>query len=101
MTTIKVLDRDIAICTNNKKDYISLTDIAKYKNKNSSDDIIRNWLRNRNTVEFLGIWETLNNPNFKPVEFDGFRSKAGLNSFTLTPKQWIQNTAAIGKYLCP
>jgi len=59
-------------------------------------DLIRNWLRNRNTIEFLGIWEHLNNPGFKPVEFDGFRKLAGLNSFTLTPKQWIEKTGAIG-----
>ena len=58
--------------------------------------MIRNWLRNRNTVEFLGVWERLNNPDFKPVEFDGIRMQAGLNSFTLTPKQWIEKTAAIG-----
>lgn len=57
---------------------------------------IRNWMRNRNTVEFLGLWETLNNPNFKPVEFDTFRKQAGLNSFNLTPKKWIEATNAIG-----
>ena len=61
-----------------------------------TDDLIRNWLRNRNTIEFLGIWEQLNNPCFKPVEFDGFRKQAGLNSFTLTPSQWIEKTGAIG-----
>jgi hypothetical protein len=58
--------------------------------------LIRNWIRNRNTVEFIGIWEQLNNPDFNTVEFDGFRKKAGLNSFTLTPKQWIKKTNAIG-----
>lgn len=58
--------------------------------------MIRNWIRNRNTVEFIGIWEQLNNPDFNTVEFDGFRKKAGLNSFTLTPKQWIEKTNAIG-----
>jgi hypothetical protein len=58
--------------------------------------LIRNWIRNRNTVEFIGIWEQLNNPDFNTVEFDGFRKKAGLNSFTLTPKQWIEKTNAIG-----
>ncbi|NVM23204.1 MAG: KilA-N domain-containing protein, partial [Desulfobacterales bacterium] len=71
-------------------------DIARYKNSDRTDDLIRNWLRNRNTIEFLGIWEHLNNPDFKPVEFDGFRKQAGLNSFTLTPKQWIEKTNAIG-----
>ena len=64
--------------------------------KRENRQSIRNWLRNRNTIEFLGIWERLNNPDFKPVEFDGFRKQAGLNSFTLTPKQWIENTGAIG-----
>ncbi len=82
--------------THNEEDYICLTDIAKYKNAEGSDDLIRNWLRNRNTIEFLGIWEHLNNPDFKPVEFDGFRKLAGLNSFTLTPKQWIEKTNAVG-----
>jgi hypothetical protein len=73
-----------------------LTDIARYRNAEHTDDLIRNWLRNRNTLEFLGIWERLNNPDFKPVEFDGFRMQAGLNSFTLTPKQWIERTGAVG-----
>jgi len=63
-------------------DHISLIDIAWSKNPDHPDDVIRNWLRNRNTVEFLGVWERLNNPDFKPVEFDGFRIQAGLNSFT-------------------
>jgi len=57
---------------------------------------IRNWLRNRNTIEFIGLWESLNNACFNPVEFDGFRIQAGLNSFTMTPKQWIEKTGAIG-----
>lgn len=82
--------------TDQVEDLLCLTDIAKFKNAKHPDDVIRNWLRNRNTVEFLGVWERLNNPNFKPVEFDGFRIQAGLNSFTLTPKQWIEKTAAIG-----
>ncbi len=93
---IKVLSKEIAMYTHNEEDYICLTDIAKYKNAEGSDDLIRNWLRNRNTIEFLGIWEHLNNPDFKPVEFDGFRKLAGLNSFTLTPKQWIEKTNAVG-----
>ena len=80
---------NITVVSQNEEDYICLTDIAKYKNEDRSDDLIRNWIRNRNTIEFLGIWEQLNNPDFKPVEFDGFRKQAGLNSFTLTPKQWI------------
>ena len=67
-------------------DYISLTDIARHKNADHSDDLIRNWLRNRNTLEFLGIWEQLNNPGFNSVEFDGIKMQAGLNSFSLSPK---------------
>lgn len=96
MTKIKVLDQEIALVSRNKNDYICITDIAKYKRDNRTDDLIRNWIRNRNTLEFLGVWEKLNNPNFKPVEFDGLRMKAGLNSFTLTPKQWIEKTKAVG-----
>src|SRR6202035_3750073 len=76
---------DVAIFSQKDQDYICITDIARYKNSDRTDDLIRNWLRNRNTIEFLGIWEQLNNPGFKPVEFDGFRKQAGLNSFTLTP----------------
>jgi hypothetical protein len=91
-----VLNKEIALYKHNLDDYICITDIARYKNPDRTDDLIRNWLRNRNTIEFLGIWEQLNNPNFKPVEFDGFKKQAGLNSFTLTPKQWIESTNAIG-----
>ena len=80
----------------NDQDYVCLTDIARYKNAEASDDLIRNWLRNRNTLEFLGIWEQINNPDFNPVEFDGIKKLAGLNSFTLTPKQWIERTGAVG-----
>jgi hypothetical protein len=94
--TIEVKGTAVTVITQKEDDYISLTDIARYKNAEHTDDLIRNWLRNRNTVEFLGIWERLNNPGFKPVEFDGFRIQAGLNSFTLTPKQWIEKTGAIG-----
>ncbi|WP_373574109.1 KilA-N domain-containing protein [Bifidobacterium adolescentis] len=76
-------------------DYISLTDLAKYKSEDPSD-AIKNWMRNRNTIEFLGVWETLNNPDFKPVEFDGFKKEAGLNSFIMTPTKWIKSTNAVG-----
>lgn len=78
-----------------QKEFISLTDIAKYKS-DEPNDVIKNWLRNRDTLEFLGLWESLNNPDFKPVEFDGFRNKAGLNAFTMSPKKWIDSTNAIG-----
>jgi len=93
---LQVLEQEIATTTKDGIEYINITDIARYKNSERTDDLIRNWLRNRNTIEFLGIWEQLNNPNFKPVEFDGFKKEAGLNSFTLTPKQWIEKTGAIG-----
>lgn len=76
-------------------DYISLTDIAKYKS-DAPDDVIKNWMRNRDTLEFLGLWEQLNNLGFKPVEFDGFRNQAGSNAFTMSPKKWIEGTGAIG-----
>jgi hypothetical protein len=69
---------------------------AANRNAERSDDLVRNWLRNRNTVEFLGVWERLNNPVFNSVEFDGIRMQAGLNSFALTPKQWIEKTGATG-----
>ena len=87
MAKIEVKGTSITVVSGGIDDYISLTDIARYKDSNHSDDIIRNWLRNRNTLEFLGIWEQLNNPGFNPVEFDGIKKQAGLNSFTLTPKQ--------------
>ena len=96
MEKINVLDKEVAIYVQNDEDYICITDIARYKNADNTDDLIRNWIRNRNTIEFLGIWEQLNNPDFNPVEFDGFRKQSGLNSFTLTPRQWIEKTHARG-----
>jgi len=87
---------DIRYSRINQDDYISLTDIAKYKNAEAPNDVIKNWLRNRMTIESLGLWEGLNNPSFKPVEFDGFRKEAGLNSFVLSPTKWIERTNAIG-----
>ena len=95
-TRIEVQGTSIAIVNRDNHDFISLTDIAKRKNPEHSDDVIRNWLRSRSTVEFLGVWERLNNPGFNPVEFDGIRIQTGLNSFVLTPKQWIEKTGAIG-----
>ena len=91
-----VQSHEVATTTKDGIEYICITDIARFKNNDRTDIIIGNWLRNRNTVEFLGIWEQINNPDFKPIEFDGFKKQAGLNSFTLTPKQWIENTGAIG-----
>ncbi|MEG1972185.1 MAG: KilA-N domain-containing protein, partial [Oscillospiraceae bacterium] len=78
------------------QDFISLTDIAKYKDEVNPRFIIQNWMRNRNTVEFLGVWETLYNENFNRVEFEAFRKQAGLNSFVLTPQKWIEATVAKG-----
>ena len=93
---IKAKGFDIEVITNDfVNDYISLTDIAKYKS-DEPNDVIKNWMRSKDTIEFLGLWEQLNNPNFKPVEFDGFKKQAGYNSFTLSPKKWIESTQAIG-----
>jgi hypothetical protein len=93
---INVLNTEITVNALNREDYISLTDIARFKDSDRTDYIIQNWLRNRNTIEFLGIWEHLNNPGFNPIEFDGIRKQAGLNSFVLTAKRWIEATHAIG-----
>lgn len=78
-----------------KNEFISLTDIAKYKSDEPSV-VIQNWLRNKDIIEFLGLWESLHNPNFKPLEFEGFRNKAGSNAFTLSPQKWINATNAVG-----
>lgn len=96
MSKIKVLEREVTITSIKEEDYISLTDIARFKDSERTDYIIQNWLRNRNTVEFLGIWERLNNPAFNAIEFDGIRNQAGLNSFVLTAKRWTEATGAIG-----
>jgi len=93
---IEVLDTLVKVSRIAEEDFISLTDIARHRDTDRTDDLVRNWIRNRNTVEFLGIWEQIHNPNFNPVEFDGFRRQAGLNSFTLTPKQWVERTGAVG-----
>jgi len=95
-TTLDVQGTAITVLTQMEDDYLSLTDIARHKDAERTDYLISNWLRNRNTIEFLGIWERLHNPGFKPIEFDGIRKQAGLNSFILTAKQWIDGTGAIG-----
>ncbi|ENY70160.1 KilA-N domain protein [Mycoplasmopsis bovigenitalium 51080] len=79
-----------------KNDYISLTDIARYKNEDDPRFVIQNWMRNRNTLEFIGLWEILNNKNFNRVQFDTFKMDTGLNRFIMTPQKWIENTNAIG-----
>ena len=87
---------DIGIYTTDyENEFISLTDIAKYKS-DSPNDVIKNWMRNRETLEFLGLWERLHNADFKPVEFDGFRKEAGLHAFTMSPAKWIESVNAIG-----
>jgi len=93
--TLHVKGTEISVITSAEKEYICITDIAKYK----SDDptaVISNWMRNRNTVEYLGVWESLYNPNFNPIEFEGFKKEAGLHAFTLSPQKWIFKTNAIG-----
>jgi len=95
-STIEVQGTAITVLSQTDEDYISLTDIARFKDSERTDYIIQNWLRNRNTIEFLGVWERLNNPGFNPIEFDGIRKQAGLNSFVLTAKRWIGATHAIG-----
>jgi hypothetical protein len=94
--TINIQGTEITIFRGDIDDYISLTDIARHKDVSNTDTIIQNWLRNRNTIELLGFWEQMYNVNFKPLEFEGFRKQAGLNSFVLTPKRWIETTNAIG-----
>jgi len=94
---IEAQGHEIAVLAyENQEDFISITDIAKQKNPDEPRYIIQNWLRNRNTLEFIGLWEQMHNPNFNRVEFDTFRNSSGLNSFSLTPKQWIESTNAIG-----
>lgn len=93
-----VQDISVSLTRINNNDFISLTDIARSKNPDEPKDVVKNWLRNKNTIEFLGLWETINNENFKGVEFDTFKNKAGLNSFTLSPTKWIESTSAIGLY---
>jgi hypothetical protein len=92
---IHVKGAEVTIATRLDQDYISLTDMLR---RFGDESILYNWLRNRNTIEFLGIWEQLYNPAFKPIEFDRFKSQAGLNSFALSPKKWIEATNAIGLY---
>ncbi|MDR1067756.1 MAG: KilA-N domain-containing protein [Clostridiales Family XIII bacterium] len=94
--TINVKGTEVALYRANADDYISLTDMAKYRDKGATDQIIQNWMRTYATIEFLGLWEKLYNPDFKPLEFEGFKNRSGSNSFVLTPKRWIEGTNAIG-----
>lgn len=96
MEKLMVQGTEISILLRDQKDYISLTDIAKYRNRDEPFSIINNWMRNRSTIEFLGLWEKLCNPNFKPIEFERFKNEAGSNYFVLSPQRWIESTQAIG-----
>jgi hypothetical protein len=93
ISIIRVQNVEISIATENNDDYISLTDMVKSQ---EGEDLIRNWMRNRNTIEYLGTWELLHNPGFKPVEFDTFMHEAGSNRFNMTPRKWIEATHAVG-----
>ena len=93
---IEVKGTEISIYTANAEDYISLTDIARFRDSERSDYILQNWMRNRSTIEFMGLWEQFHNTDFNSIEFDGIKNMAGSNSFSLTPKRWIETTNAKG-----
>ena len=96
MAKIIVKDQSIKTTSQNGVDYICITDIAKQKNPIEPKDVVKNWLRTKNTLEYLGLWEQLNNPNFKGVEFDALLKEAGSNAFTMSPTRWIELTNAVG-----
>ncbi len=96
MKSIVVKDKVINITGITDEDYISLTDIAKIKNDEDTNMVIVSWLRRIDTLDFLRLWESINNENFKPTDFEGFKSKPGQNAFTISPKRWIDLTNAIG-----
>ncbi len=93
---INVRGIDVVLYEDNKEDFISLTDLARYRDRERSDYILQNWMRNRNTIEFIGLWEKFHNLGFNSIEFDGIKNMSGSNSFSLTPKRWIDATNAIG-----
>ncbi len=95
-SSINIEGVDVVLVKQGGEDYISLTDMARYKNLDRTNYIIQNWMRTRYTIEFIGLWEKIHNPNFKSIEFDAFRDEAGSNSFVLTPQRWIEATGAIG-----
>ena len=95
-TKIEVNGIGVSFTKTKQEDFICITDIAKFKNPDAPRDIIKNWMRTKNTIELLGIWERLNNPDFKQVEFDLFKNEAGYNHFVLSPQKWIEATNAIG-----
>ncbi len=97
---ISVQGTPVTIINLDQDDYISLTDMAKARTDSArAADVIKNWLRSRSTLEFLGTWELMYNPDFKVVEFDHFKSEAGLHTFTLSAKEWIEKTGAVGMYV--
>lgn len=93
---LNVNEIEIVLYKQNEEEFISLTDMAKFRDSKRTNYIIQNWMRTRSTIEFIGLWEQLHNPNFKRIEFDAFRNESGSNSFTLTPKKWIETTNSIG-----
>jgi len=93
---LNVNEIEIVLYKQNEEEFISLTDMAKFRDSKRTNYIIQNWMRTRSTIEFIGLWEQLHNPNFKRIEFDAFKNESGSNSFTLTPKKWIETTNAIG-----
>jgi hypothetical protein len=93
---LKVQGREITLISDKVNDYISLTDMARYRDTERTNYIIQNWMRTRSAIEFCGLWKQLNNPDFKSIEFDAFKNDAGANSFTLTPQKWIETTNATG-----
>lgn len=96
-STIHAQGTDIAVLSRvNEEDFISLTDLAKHRNAEEPHMVVGNWLRNRSTIEYLGLWEQLNNPNFNPLEFERFKQESGANAFTLSPRKWISSTHAVG-----
>jgi len=95
-SVIEVQGTNISVLSKSDVDFISLTDIARYRNSQEPFSIINNWMRSRSTIEFLGLWEKLSNPDFKPLEFERFRSEAGSNYFVLSPQRWIEATQAVG-----
>lgn len=93
---INVQGREITLISDKVNDYISLTDMARYRDPERTNYIIQNWMRTRSAIEFCGLWEQLNNPDFKSIEFDAFKNESGANSFALTPQKWIETTNAKG-----
>ncbi|MBD3626890.1 KilA-N domain-containing protein [Cyclobacterium sp.] len=91
---IKVKGKEITLFSTKVDDYISLTDMARYRDAERTNYIIQNWMRTRSAIEFCGLWEQLNNPNFKSIEFDAFKNQSGANSFALTSQKWIESTNA-------